>query len=58
MIENYVLLMNFSKAENIPNIYLFEIILSEMFFIQICFKTGPLQCLRDVPQCLMYLTII
>ena len=24
----------------------------------ICFKTGPLQCLRDVPQSLMFLTII
>ena len=25
---------------------------------QICFKTGPLQCLRDVPHCLMYPNII
>ena len=24
----------------------------------VCFKTGPFECLRDVPQLLMYLTII
>ena len=33
-------------------------LLNTIIQVQFCFKTGPLQCLRDVPQRQMFLSII